>query len=826
MNYRRPPRGIAAGLKLIALAILLPAAAVDAQFDRSISLPPADVEELDSASAAHLENAKRFLAENQWAEAVEAIRRVQEAEPTRLVEVDLARPIAGFERYVAAAEYCQWRLAALAAESPEALAHYRRLVDSLAKGWLREGSEQNYELLLRRVVDQAFASSAADDALLDLGDLALARGDQSAARAAWQRIAPSLTVPPSATEALRAPTGSPLWLPLKSFDFAQNGAELKALLESATALPPGCYPDTDLDLAAVRARLVLCSIFEGSRERAAVELQLLRLLDPGAEGQLGGRRGRYVDLLQSLLDESAAWPLPRVIPDWPTFAGNAARNKAAPVEIDPASQPLWSFSLPRLSADREWIGEGRLRVAEDIKSVLAYHPIVLGQTVLLRLDARGNSYVVALDLKSGQEQWRVDYSRGLVDVRPAEQADELAGEPFAVSDAHADLPRHAGVARFTLSAHGNKLFAMMGSQVTIPDERRLERWLAKDQGFLLGLDIRTQGKPLEGFPIRPEGSDWTFEGPPQCDGELVYTAMRRVEGTRTQIYLAAYELQTFAGEQPDFRDEDARPRGRLKWRTRLCSSPTLLGGQFAELTHLLVTLDGGRVYLNTQAGVVAAVNAADGRLLWLVKYPRAPVRTGNPDHIDQHLFRDLTPAVAYKDLLLVAPADSDRIFALEAATGQLAWSLPPGEAADAVHLLGAQGDVLLASGDRLYWIDANSGRLLTQFPAGGGNAAGLAAPSPRGLGRGTLGNNHVWFPTRETVFVFDVQPAATDFGHQPRLVREIALASRGLTGGNIVLAEGVLLIATGNRLLAFDELGPSAAGERGGSAGERGASAP
>jgi outer membrane protein assembly factor BamB len=174
-----------------------------------------------------------------------------------------------------------------------------------------------------------------------------------------------------------------------------------------------------------------------------------------------------------------------------------------------------------------------------------------------------------------------------------------------------------------------------------------------------------------------------------------------------------------------------------------------MGGQIDELTHLIVTLDNGRLYLNTQAGVIAAVNAADGRLLWLVKYPRATVRTGDPDRIDQHLFRDLTPAAAYKDLLFVAPADSDRIFALEAATGQLAWTLPPGAAADAVHVLGAQRDVLAVSGDRLYWIDANTGRILTQFPASGASAAGLAAPSPRGLGRGTLADGHIWFPTRD-----------------------------------------------------------------------------
>ena len=145
------------------------------------------------------------------------------------------------------------------------------------------------------------------------------------------------------------------------------------------------------------------------------------------------------------------------------------------------------------------------------------------------------------------------------------------------------------------------------------------------------------------------------------------------------------------------------------------------------------------------------------------------------------------------------------MFALEAATGQLAWALPPGVADDAVHLLGVGQDTLLASGDWLYWIDAYTGRLLCQFPRATPTGAGQAAPSPRGLGRGVLAGSHVYFPTREAIFVFDQLPTATDFGRQPKLVRQIPLVPRGVTGGNLVIADGVLLIATGDRLVAFGE---------------------
>ena len=329
------------------LTLLVAAASVSAQiFERPTALPPAELELLDAASAAHLESAKRFLAESQWDEAVESIRRVMEADAGKLVKVDLALPVAGFERYVPASEYCQWRLAALAGEAPPALEHYRRLVDALAEGWLKQGIAERNETLLSRVVAQAFASQWGDDALLRLGDLALERGDHAAARAAWLRISPDSRGRPA-------------------------GASLL-----------GSYPDTDLDLADVRARLVLASILEGSLARAKVELDVLGARHRDAQGKLAGQSGSYADLLSAMLTAAAAWPPQSNTHDWLSHAGNLPRAKIAPADVDPAGRPLWSFALPRLTSDRELVGAGRLRVADDMKGLLSYFPVVAGQTVL------------------------------------------------------------------------------------------------------------------------------------------------------------------------------------------------------------------------------------------------------------------------------------------------------------------------------------------------------------------------------------------------------------------------------------------------------------
>ena len=141
-------------------------------FERPSMLSPADVDLLDSAAATHLESAKKFLAEKQWEEAIDAIRRVMEADAARLVKVPESRSLPeGFERLIPAREFCQWRISALATEAPEALAHYRKLVDPLAEKWLAESTSKRDEKLLKQVIQQALASSSGDEALLRLADV-------------------------------------------------------------------------------------------------------------------------------------------------------------------------------------------------------------------------------------------------------------------------------------------------------------------------------------------------------------------------------------------------------------------------------------------------------------------------------------------------------------------------------------------------------------------------------------------------------------------------------------------------------------------------------
>lgn len=292
---------------------------------------------------------------------------------------------------------------------------------------------------------------------------------------------------------------------------------------------------------------------------------------------------------------------------------------------------------------------------------------------------------------------------------------------------------------------------------------------------------------LPGFPILPE-DDSAFEGAPLAHGGAIYVASRR-GGARSVAYVTCHDALT----------------GRLKWRREVCAGETLGQGSLPEVSHQLLTLAEDTLYFNTHMGVVAALDAHDGELLWITRYPRSG-RVLNPsDRVDLHTFRDLTPCLFHRDRVMVAPADCDRLFALEAATGKLLWATPPEGAVDAVHLLGVGRGNLIASGEYLHWLDADTGRMLASFPENGNLGFGRVRPEPHGCGRGVLAGGAIYWPTNNGVLVFD-QALDTRLGRgQPRMRDVFHLETDGesFRGANLLAVGGFVVAATSDKLLVY-----------------------
>ena len=521
---------------------------------------------VDNAVLAQVERAKALLADRQWDEGVDVLCQLAESTDGKVLGVTR-------QRYVRLNAWCQLQFAAL---PKDVLRRYRARIDPVAKQRYEDGVTQRSSRLLGEVVEQMLASSFGDDALLALGDLALESGDYAQASASWERILPNATS-----------SAAPTW----------QG-----------------YPDTDLDIAAVRARIILASILEGRGDRARAELAEFAKLHPGAVGRLGGRDGVFVETLRALLHENERTAASAVEQNWPTVAGNFERNGISRPLID-VGGVAWRMPL----------GEG-----VDSAGAMpppSFHPVLIGDTVLVN-DGR---QIVAVRSDSGKPTW------GQRVIFRAETDSESA------TDIRSDA---TGTAPFTMSVVENRLLARMGR----PIADATGGWaISRQPGYLVCLDLSAEGRLV--WRIAAE-EGWEFEGSPVADASGVYVAMRRHD-VRPQAFVACFDADT----------------GRLRWRRMVCNASTLPGGASSGTGSNLLTLSHGRLYYATNLGAVAALRAEDGWPFWVSLYPR--VRCSADDL--RHGERELSPCLCAGGTLLVAPSDSPRVFGFDAFTGQLLW---------------------------------------------------------------------------------------------------------------------------------------------------------
>lgn len=738
-------------------------------------LADAQVELVANDVLAALEHVRQFIRDAQWQDAVETLLPIQENQGDSLIACAVSPAAAqlGFSHFISVREHCQIEMASWQTRAPEALALYRRRVDDLARRWYQEAAERRDEALLQRIVDELLLSSSGDEALMLLGELALQRGNGTLARAAWERISPRLRVPPDVARLLGCEPGCSWWTALRGRPLDALWPQLAARLQEDTQpITWLAYPDTNLSLAAVRARLILVSLLEGAPERAELEFELLRRLHPQEQGELAGRSGLYVELVGELLDEARAWaPVPHPA-GWLTLAGSPERNRVVDHSVDVALRPVWRVAFPRLKDDQDLLAAGRRRVAERADGLLSYHVAVREGVIYISQPG----HVRALRIADGQPV-------GMA-AAPAQSTEDLAWgaiyeSPRAGNEALPSHGTHAGVPRYSLTLLGERLFARRGATWTAETEDFRPR--ADGRSMLIGIDLPTRKLLFE--PIGPADPGWEFEASPLANEQHVLVSVRRRDPASSQVRVMCYAQDT----------------GDVVWQRDVARAEPATGASCVLLNNA-VTLGDDTVYYNTNLGAVAALRASDGRLQWLCRYPRQGLADRVADQDDRHWFRDQTPCLLHQDLVIVAPADCDRILALDAATGRIVWATAAGAAADAVHLMGVAHGSLVASGDYLYWIDAQTGRVLHQFPALRSSLTGYAAPDPRGYGRGVLAGDQVLWPTYDSIYVFDLAG-----GHQLR--QRIDLGSMGLTGGNLVIDGQTLLIAGAGQLVALNTWG-------------------
>ncbi|RMF39114.1 MAG: hypothetical protein D6753_14475, partial [Planctomycetota bacterium] len=353
---------------------------------------------------------------------------------------------------------------------------------------------------------------------------------------------------------------------------------------------------------------------------------------------------------------------------------------------------------------------------------------------------------------------------------------------------------------------GETLYARMGSPVTgwANFESAVD---GGSLGYLVGLDLSREGLLLPGFPLRllpPTFEHAEFEGAPVVWENLIVAAILERDNVGVRRGVAAFNRWT----------------GDLVWYTGPLASGSVDGIERANyISHQLVSSAGGRLFYNTNLGHVVCLDPADGRVIWQTRYRRESLQGRTYPRPDRFRYRTVTPCLVSGGLVYCAPQDAPEVFALDATNGALVWSSDAGGTEDAIHLVGIAGENLVCGGDHVVWLDRGSGRMIARFP--GANTPGMvhALPDPRGLGRGLVVGDQVYWPVAGEVLVLqpddpspEVAPSSTGDDSQvqltvPKPVRIAArypLGSRGAEGGNLVPAGEYLIYASPRRIMAFE----------------------
>ena len=149
--------------------------------------------------------------------------------------------------------------------------------------------------------------------------------------------------------------------------------------------------------------------------------------------------------------------------------------------------------------------------------------------------------------------------------------------------------------------------------------------------------------------------------------------------------------------------------------------------------------------------------------------------------------RNPSPCLLHQGLVIVAPADTPNIFALDANTGQMIWSTD--KLADALHLLGVVRHNLIVGGNRLTALDIRTGKIKFTWPES--QTAGI-----RGLGHGLVAGDEIFWPTRHEIYVIHGVTGA-------RSRTSIRLGAISDGGANLAAADGRLLVAGRDKIMAF-----------------------
>lgn len=286
----------------------------------------------------------------------------------------------------------------------------------------------------------------------------------------------------------------------------------------------------------------------------------------------------------------------------------------------------------------------------------------------------------------------------------------------------------------------------------------------------------------------PDYAEFDLAGPPLLAGGKLFIPAKSGQNQSQQKPPGAYVLAI----QP--RD------GKVLWKAEIGTlrqgSRYYYYGPSAAEPQPRLAYRGGMLYVDTQIGVLARLNADSGELDWGYGY-RTDAAGGQERFIFFGDYQAPEPAgddghpLFAGDALLAKGAKSDRLFALDPDRMKLLWDRPIAKSA---RVLGSVGESLLLGGPELGGLDLRSRKLLWSARLPDGSASDGQLVRPDGL----------WQLTPRGIFELDPQT-----GDVRRIFRG---DDTGSVGGRLFLTDRLLLAVSNRAISAYDRRAPAEGG--------------
>ena len=481
------------------------------------------------------------------------------------------------------------------------------------------------------------------------------------------------------------------------------------------------YPAT---ATARRAAVALADIHAQSGQLRRAKRLLDRLIVLPQSGgptpkQLAVRRDALATALDRRHDE------PGVAGDWAALGGGPMRRGLAGSAFR-IGLARWTLDVPQADVDRARAVGLRTRV---LRVPRLMHPAVAGPRIFVQT----TQWVAALDRDSGDILWR--YPR----------------EPAAVG------PLNLRDAVLAPCAWRGRVFAVVAGQVVA--------LVAATGDCAWSTACLADRRP----------------GPEEPDGD------KRAAAPRTLVNsVLAADGKVFACAAAIKQETESvvlaldAATGATLWRRTLCSQ--VFRGYLGRGSHPAPpAFAEGTLYVSTNLGALAALDAETGSVRWLARYPAfVPARRRVALRTDACW--ENGPPLVTGGLLLAAPQDADHLVAFDVETGRPVWRAPR---LDARYLAGVAGGRAFLVGSTAAAVDLKTGKVVWFAPIG-------APPA----GRPALTAAALLVPTREALIRIDIASG--------KIVSRYRLDGPR-QAGNLVLAGRTLLVSGFDRLAAYGD---------------------